>query len=330
MEVIQVSDRPACPSFYAVAGRLLFIESSDLRLARLIEQLFSGWQLTPVSFPDRSPDIQIKFRCGDARPVVPSGLDEFEIAEGGKCVADDADLWLVLRGSVVHLTRQGLIYADVWFEKVPDAGDPLVARVASFAVCAALRRFGVFEIHSAGVVQPESEKGVLIIGPSGSGKSTLALQLVLAGWPYLSDDELLLSVVDGEVEARGFRSFFAVSAGTVSELGIVTSAPAGGFKACFEPDAMFAMQRRLSAVPGLLLFTSLSGESETKLDKLTQSETMTRLIRACPWATYDTAIAGANLSLLSRLARQASAFDLLAGRDLLEPGYASRLLSELP
>lgn len=327
MEVIQVSDRPASQSFYAVAGRLLFIESFDLRLAHLIEQLFSGWQLTPVSNPERSPEIQIRFLCG-ALPPVPKGVPEFDIADGGKCAADDADLWLVLGRSVVHLRGQGRIGADVWFEKEPDEGDPLMARVASFAVCAALRRFGVFEIHSAGVVRAESEKGVLIVGPSGSGKSTLALQLVRAGWPYLSDDELLLSLVDGEVEARGFRSFFAVSAATVSALGIEAVEPAGGFKTCFEPNTMFASQRRLSAVPGLLLFTSLIDEDQTQLRKLTQAETMMRLIRACPWATYDTAIASANLSVLSRLARQADAFDLFAGRDLLEPGYASRLLAE--
>lgn len=326
MEVIQAFDRPASPTFYAVAGRLLFIESVNPRLAHLIEQLFSGWQLTRVSFPDRTPDIQIRFRS-DPLPSVPRGSPEFDIADGGKCYTDDADLWLVLRGAVVRLKRQELIDADVWFEKVPDEGDPVVARVASFAVCAALRRFGVFEIHSAGVVEPDSEKGVLIVGPSGSGKSTLALQLVLAGWPYLSDDELLLSLVEGEVEARGFRSFFAVSAGTVSALGIDTIA-APGFKACFDPDTIFASQRRFSAAPGLLLFTRLSGEDRTQARKLTQSETMMRLIRACPWATYDTAIASANLSLLSRLARQATAFDLFAGRDLLEPGYASRLLAE--
>lgn len=327
MEVIQAFDRPASQGFYAVAGRLLFVESLDLRLAHLIEQLFSGWQLTPVSSPDRSPDIQIKFRCDGAGPVVPRGLDQFEIAEGGKCATDDADLWLVLSGAVVHLTRRDAITADVWVERVPEAGDPLLARVGSFVVCAALRRFGVFEIHSAGVVQPESEKGVLIVGPSGSGKSTLALQLVLAGWPYLSDDELLLSLVDGEVEARGFRSFFAVSAATVSQLGIEKIAPPG-FKACFDPDTIFASQRRLSAAPGMLLFTSLSGEDRTQARKLTQSETMTRLIRACPWAAYDTAIATANLAVLARLARQATAFDLVAGHDLLEPGYASGLLAE--
>ena len=76
------------------------------------------------------------------------------------------------------------------------SGDPLLARKqrTSFAVCAALRRFGMFELHSAGVVHPVSERAFSIIGPSGSGKSTLALHLAIAGWPYLSDDELLLSL----------------------------------------------------------------------------------------------------------------------------------------
>jgi len=54
---------------------------------------------------------------------------------------------------------------------------------------------------------------------------------------------------------------------------------------------------------------------------------MMRLIRACPWATYDTSIASANLEVLSALARQAIGFDLVAGRDLLVPGFASELLS---
>jgi hypothetical protein len=56
---------------------------------------------------------------------------------------------------------------------------------------------------------------------------------------------------------------------------------------------------------------------------------MMRLIRACPWATYDKSIAGSNLALLSTLARQARGFDLSAGRDLLNPGFAASLLSQL-
>ena len=315
MQVIQVSDRPASQAFYSVAGRLLFIQSTNLEVRNLIEQLCAGWQLTSVSFPDRSPDIQINFFCGEQPEEIPRNLNCFEIAEGGKCYTDGTDVYLVLRDSLVRLEGGSPVKVNVWLSQPPGAGDPLLARVASFAVCAALRRFGLFDIHSAGVVEPQSERGVLIVGPSGSGKSTLALQLVTSGWPYLSDDELLLSLVDGVVEARGFRSFFALSTGEQV-----------GFKHCFEPRTVLGSERRVQAAPGLLLLASLSGEQKSRLNKLTQAEAMTRLIRACPWATYDTGIAGANLAVLSALARQASCFDLSAGRDLLEPGFAAGLL----
>lgn len=315
MAVIKVLDRPAPQAFYSVAGRLLFIETLDLQLRNLIELLFAGWQLSPVSLPDTSPDIRISFACGEARPEVPQGLNQFEIAHGGQCYTRGAELYLTLGDSLLHLTNGTPITVDVWMKGVPAAEDPLPARVASFAVCAALRRFGLFDIHSAGVVNAESGTAVLIVGPSGSGKSTLALQLVQAGWPYLSDDELLLSLNGDRVEARGFRSYFAVS-----------GAADNAFKTCFEPDIAYGSRREALALPGLLLFTRVSGEEKTQLGKLTQAEAMTRLIRACPWATYDTAIAGDNLTLLSALARQASAFDLSAGRDLLAPGFAAELL----
>lgn len=315
MVVFQVFDRPVSQSFYAIAGRLLFVESLEPQLRKLVVELFAGWQLTPVSFPDRSPDIRIEFSCGDSPPQIPPNLDQFEIAEGGQCYTDRSDFYLALGSALIHLENDAPLSVRVWLEKLPEQRDPLLARATSFAVCAALRRFGIFELHSAGMVHPDSDEGVLIIGPSGSGKSTLALQLAGAGWPYLSDDELLLSLVDGEVEARGFRSFFAVR-----------GAAAAGFKTCFEPDNLFPSGRRLKASPGVLLFASLSGEQETRLNRLTQAESMARLIRACPWATYDTSIAGANLELLSKLARQTRAFDLHAGRDLLVPGYAADLL----
>ena len=324
MEVIQVPDRPASQSFYAVAGRLLFIESFDLELANLIETLFAGWQLTPISFPEGSPDIRIEFYCGDSPPQIPTDLDRFETAYGGQCYAGRDEFYLAVGNALMHLKNGSSVSVRIWFEEIPAPRDPMPARVSSFAACAALRRFGIFELHSAGMVHPESEKCVLIIGPSGRGKSTLAVQLAMAGWPYLSDDELLLSLVDGEVEVRGFRRFFAVNGAAAA--GVASSNEA--LKTCFEPDAVFTSGRWPKASPGVLLFTSVSGERNTHLRKLTQAESMARLIRACPWATYDRSIASANLEVLSRLARQTSAFDLHAGRDLLTPGYASDLLSQ--
>jgi len=53
---------------------------------------------------------------------------------------------------------------------------------------------------------------------------------------------------------------------------------------------------------------------------------MTRLLRACPWATYDTAVADPHLQLLSQLARQAKGFELQALFDILEPEPASRII----
>ena len=330
MEVIRVPGRPASQSFYAVAGRLLFFESSDLRLGNLIERLFAGWQLTPVSHTNQSPDIRINFFSGEKPPTIPQNLNQFEIAEGGKCYTDGADYYLALGGALLQLQNAGPVTVSVWLTQDPRQDDPLLARVTSFAVCAALRRFGLFELHSAGVVHMQTEKGVLIVGPSGSGKSTLALQLAIAGWPYLSDDELLLSIVDDTVVARGFRTFFAVSsetaiaAGIDKIRGIETSKQ---LKTCFEPDLVLGSSQRSSSVPGALFFISLSGEDDTQVSKLSQADTMMRLIRACPWATYDTAIASANLNVLSKLARQTNAFELRGGRDLLQPDYASDLIS---
>jgi len=312
MNGIQVLDRPASQSFYAVAGRLLFVQSLDPELAPLIERLFAGWQLTPVSSPERNPDIKITFMCGEL-PQVPVGLSEFEVAEGGRCFSAGDEYYLVFSNSLLHLQQGNPVLVSVSISAKKDAE---LARVTSFAVCAALRRFGMFELHSAGVVIPETGAGVLIVGPSGSGKSTLTSQLAHAGWGYLSDDELLLSLNEGEVEARGFRSFFALA----------SEDPQSSLKSCFEPASVFQAPRAAFVTPRFLLFTAIGGANETQLHELTQAETMTRLIRACPWATYDTAIAAPNLELLSRLARQAKGFNLMAGTDLLEPEQASRIV----
>lgn len=304
----QVLDRPASQSFYAVAGRLLFVESYDRHLVPQLERLFAGWQLTPVSSPDRHPDIKIRFTSCATLPSVPSGFDQFEVAAGGRCYQDADGYYLEFARSLLHLDREEHVSVEVWNTDVTDVE---LARVTSFAVCAALRRFGLFELHSAGVVVPGTDAGVLIVGPSGSGKSTLTLQLVSAGWGYLSDDEVLLSATDGQIEARGFRSFFAIAGSSAS-----------AFKNCFEP----AGTRIPQTVPRFLLFTTVSGASDSQLHDLTQAETMARLIRACPWATYDSAVAGPNLKLLSKLARQAKGFAISAGTDLLEPNNASRII----
>jgi len=317
MQGIEVLDRPAAQRSYAVAGRLLFVQSFHRHLTARIERLFAGWQLTPVSTPDRNPDINISFFSSEDLPPIPSGpeLSEFEVAHGGRLYAAADFFYLTFENSLLLLEQDDRVCVSVFIRA---ANDVELGRVTSFAVCAALRRFGLFELHAAGVVAPDTNEGVLIVGPSGSGKSTLTLKLATAGWGYLSDDQLLLSTVDKEVGARGFRSLFALAPAT-------TVGP-DGFKSCFEPADVFTAPAVSCVAPRFVFFASISGLRETQISPLDPMETMTRLIRACPWATYDSAVAGPHLQLLSRLAHQAQGFDLSAGTDLLEPDQAARMI----
>src|SRR5689334_17896137 len=109
MEGIEVVDRPASQSFYAVAGRLLFIECFDCHLAARIERLFGGWQLTPVSSPDRNPDVRISFSSTSSLPAVPRGLTAFEIADGGDCYTAPDQFYLAFPESLLRLEDKSLL-----------------------------------------------------------------------------------------------------------------------------------------------------------------------------------------------------------------------------
>jgi hypothetical protein len=198
-----------------------------------------------------------------------------------------------------------------------------LARLVFEATMVALRRCGLFELHAAGVIEPETGGGFLVVGPSGSGKSTLATQLASAGWRYLSDDALLLRGGDS-VEACALRREFAVTEQTVAagvlegfEDMLKEPVPFDPLKRRFKPHAIFPEGFAESCEPRALFFPVITNEPASGARRLTQAETMRGLLRMCPWACYDRPAAAAHLGLLARLARQAAGFELRAGRDLL-------------
>ena len=333
MEVPQDSARPAVRRLYKVASCFLLIETRDQRLTELIDSLLERWFLTEVAASELPPDVKIAFYCDQPLPPISEGLDHFEVADGGHCYTCGNGFYLDLGNLLMLIQRVNSVDVSLWIKQCHDTSDPALAKATSFAICAALRRYGLFELHSAAVVSPDAKTGVMIIGPSGSGKSTLTVQLAAAGWRYLSDDELLLSVSENEVEARSFRRPFAVTVNTAVKSGLsifenFSPQEENGqlVKRSFEPQTVFPGARIETVKPGYLLFTRVNGETETRLCELSQAETMKRLIRACPWATYDKTIAVENLDMLSRLVRQSRSFDFSAGADLLHPKRASDLL----
>ena len=320
--------------YYTVAGRFLLLDIRDQRLAKLIASLFERWLLTPVSFPPQHLDVNLTFYSSEIVPPIPADLEYFEVTGIGHCHADGKSCYLDLNNSLLVIHPGDTVNMSVWIKRCPDFVDAALTQAISFALCAALRRCGVFELHSAGVVSPDARTGVLIVGPSGSGKSTLTLQLMASGWGYLSDDMVFLSRAGDGVEARGFRRFFAVTENTTLPSGVgllrtTASPPANtqNAKKWFDPLSFFPSAHVQNAVPQTLFFTTTDGEAQTRISELSQAETMKRLIAFWPWATYDKAIAAENLDVFSRLARQTRSFDLLAGADLLRPNYASDLLN---
>lgn len=331
------STRPALTRFYGIAGRFLCVQALDERSATLANNFFSEFHLALVR-PQLAENIAftIRMRCGGPLPLAPPGLEVFEVAYG-HCYTDGTISYLYVEDSVVVIRPRASGVIDVYLGETQHAQHPVsLANVMSYALDAAMRRCGLYQLHGAGVVEPEKGVGALIMGGSGSGKSTLTIQLAAQGWGYLTDDALLLNEDAGEVvEARGLRRTFAAGEDALAAFALPRLKEALGnivltdpSKRRLDPKVVFPNRYVESCVPHRLFFASITGDAESRVTTLSASEAMTRLIKFNPWATYDALVAREHLRILGRLAKQCRAYTLDAGLDILnKPHRAVELLA---
>jgi len=321
---------------YRVAGQPLLVHAEDAWAAHAIGALFAGWYLLSEdkagSEPSSTPAIVV--RSAAPVPRIPAGLPAFDIAGGGTCHTDGGTSYIDIDGSIVVIGGVESAEVEVWMNGPLALDSPALTRLVSYALAAALRRRRLFELHSAALVDPESGAGVLIIGPSGSGKSTQTVHLAAAGWPFLTDDVLLLRQEQDGVQAWPLRRCFAITADTFAASRFLQTrssfdplAVQDDDKSLFLPHGVFTAGFRDNCVPGTLFFSELSGGSRSRVARLSPGEAMARLIRMSPWSCYDRATAADHLAVLSALARQASAYRLLAGTDLLDPETSANLIA---
>ena len=205
----------------------------------------------------------------------------------------------------------------------------------NYAISTALRRCGLFELHSGAVVNPQNQRGVLLAGPSGSGKSTLTLQLVANGWRYLTDDVLFLKPDGGAVKAYPLRRTFAVTQSTVEASGNrVREVFAGddwfeGAKKSFMPHEIFPETFLPECEPRAIFFPTIT-ERRAKRRKTADAQRDNDPVdQAMPMVMLRSRHQRRHLHALSSLARQCEGFILLAGKDLLrDPARASELVLE--
>ena len=195
------------------------------------------------------------------------------------------------------------------------------------------KRRGLFFLH-AGCVSKDS-RGILIVGHSRAGKSILSLSAVRGGYKFLSDEQPLLSLRNGQVRAHSFPRrirLHRTDAGFFQELEpLLKSSPLD--RLIFPIQKFWAGCVAPSCKPRLLIFPNFHRQGPFRVSSLHPSEALARLLqddhfvwyRDSPWAR----LSHQHLALFEKLVRQAPAFSLrYRNEDLPQiPPLFHRLLS---
>ncbi|HZG54595.1 MAG TPA: hypothetical protein VEZ40_21005 [Pyrinomonadaceae bacterium] len=325
MSFLAVQSHAAVEQFYTIGERLLAFQFSDEVAARVGGEFIGGMYFTPC--PSRAAHFvhcTVKIFSGEPPPL-PPGCQTFEVPRG-QCHANGDEHFLDIDESRIAVYPAASRLVCVWLGTTAHARHPVaIVNTLSYAVQAALRRGALYVLHAAGVVEPTTGAGMIIVGNSNCGKSSLTIRLAGAGWRYLSDDMLVLAEENDMIEAWGLRRIFSVSPASLANSGLSGADAALGApvnsdpgKRKLEPRIMFPGSFVESCRPHVLLFSSLTGEAASRVEKLSSGAAMARLIRQCPWASYDAATAREHLRVLGLMAKQSHSYSLHAGLDLLE------------
>lgn len=229
--------------------------------------------------------------------------------------------------------RQRRIHATV----IPD---PVVLRDPAYHLCFTrpvsfwLKQRGLFLLH-AGCVAEQGE-GVLILGRSRAGKSTLAVSAVRASFRFLSDEQPVLSLRRGALQARAFPRRIRLdrpSAMQIPELQPLAAA-ADHWRVIFPMEQVWPGCLTASCEPRLLIFPRFLARGRLRLRRVTASETLARLLQD-PYFVWHRQSARnwslrRHLALFEVLAQRTRAYALDYGvSDILEvPSVFRRLLRE--
>lgn len=329
-----------------IAGFVLRGAGCSPQAMRAMDIFLSGVRYTDVPVTGQ-PLPAVVFRARDDKPLLNQNYGRLvQAAPHWRCYVEQQQARFILEDAmiVIPLARGGLKAKRVAVFLSPGRtrwSPALLSQIFGCALHALLQPRGLHFLHGAGLIAPNSDTGVLIVGASGSGKSTLAGRLITSGWRYLTDDLLLIGrQPDGKkppVVAHAFRRHFAVTEAALAQCGragegrgakVVLSSSQR--KRWLDPDAMWPGRYAPQCIPQILVFPQLTDAPTSRLAALTPQETLLSLWQETPLVNYDPAITRKQVQTMTALARQSQSWRLYAGRDLLEvPDCAARLFTEL-
>jgi hypothetical protein len=150
-------------------------------------------------------------------------------------------------------------------------------------------------VHAAAVADPDGGAW-LLVGDAYAGKTTTCVNLVTAGWGYLSDDHVVLGRGGaGGVEVEGWPRAFHLDEGWAE------GAPTGK-RTTVDPRDRWAERWRPAAPLAGLLFPRVEAGRPTELAHQPAAAALAGLLRQSPWLLADRAAAPGVLALLKEAA----------------------------
>ena len=179
---------------------------------------------------------------------------------------------------------------------------------------------GLHMIHAAALER--NGRGVMIPGLSGSGKTTCCISLIRAGYRCLSDDKPFLRGNGSRIELLAFPERIDVTERTISffpELGAALQGDltTGHRKKQFHPEALYPGSTAETGQPDLILFPQISGESKSRLEKLSKIRALETLLPHT-LVVLDPELSECRFDLLARLVEGAECYTLHFGHDVLD------------
>ena len=293
---------------------LLADGSLQLHVERRLLPLLRGWlPLVPDSAAPPSGDAVILqvVSCSAPGTLSRSSLPAIRFGSASGWIEEEHGVALQGAGGCTGHVDLSRARAELRVPESP-AGSGAVAEglheVATLASGLLLARLGRTFAHAAGVVDPGGGAW-LLVGDSHAGKSTTCINLVSAGWEYLSDDHVVLHRDEqtGHFVVEGWPRPFNL------DVGWDAGAPRGR-RIAVDPNTRWPGRwRRLAPLAGIL-FPRVEAESRSALERLHPADALSRLLRAMPWLFFDRHSARGLLACLQAIALK-PAFSLRLGLD---------------
>ena len=294
---------------------LLADGSLRVECAPVLAPLLRRWlPLLPYSeTPLGHPAAAVRIHTGDPARVVPAAARAELHLGGTHAYLDESSARATLHGrwgcaGVVDLGAVGAEFI------VPPLGDGEAEGVVwdlyemcSLACALLLGRIGRALVHAAAIVAPGGGAW-LLAGDTHAGKSTTCVNLITAGWRFVSDDNVVLFRDGaGGLAVEGWPRRFHLDGGW-------EKGRPGEARGEIDPHRRWPGQWLRTAPLAGLLFPRVEAELPTELSPVSGADALAGLMRQSPWLLGDRAQAPDILSFL-RTACERPAYALRLGLD---------------